>query len=99
MRRSGQLNAAVPCDTEVIEFDSPWGAQHSGVLENFAQAVLNGTPLLAPDSDGMKGVRLANAILLSSWTCAELSLDFDEDELLGMLNERIRGEGKFAERV
>lgn len=95
----GQLDAADLYDTEVIEFDSPWGAQHSGVLENFAQAVLNGTPLLAPGSDGMKGVRLANAIHLSSWTGAEVSLDFDEDEFLGMLNERIRGEGKFAERV
>lgn len=95
----GQLNAADLYETEVIEFDSPWGAQHSGVLENFAQAVLNGTPLLAPGSDGMKGVRLANAIHLSSWTGAEVSLDFDEDEFLGMLNERIRGEGKFAERV
>lgn len=95
----GQLNAADLYDTEVIEFDSPWGAQHSGVLENFAQAVLHGTPLLAPGSDGMKGVRLANAIHLSSWTGAEVSLDFDEDEFLGMLNERIRGEGKFAERA
>lgn len=95
----GQLNAADLYETEVIEFDSPWGAQHSGVLENFAQAVLHGTPLLAPGSDGMKGVRLANAIHLSSWTGAEVSLDFDEDEFLGMLNERIRGEGKFAERV
>ncbi len=95
----GQLDAADLYETEVIEFDSPWGAQHSGVLENFAQAVLNGTPLLAPGSDGMKGVRLANAIHLSSWTGAEVSLDFDEDEFLGMLNERIRGEGKFAERA
>jgi predicted dehydrogenase len=95
----GQLNAADLYETEVIEFDSPWGAQHSGVLENFAQAVLHGTPLLAPGSDGMKGVRLANAIHLSSWTGTEVSLDFDEDEFLGMLNERIRGEGKFAERV
>jgi predicted dehydrogenase len=95
----GQLDAAELYDTEVIEFDSPWGAQHSGVLENFAQAVLHGTPLLAPGSDGMKGVRLANAIHLSSWTGTEVSLDFDEDEFLGMLNERIRGEGKFAERV
>lgn len=95
----GQLDAADLYETEVIEFDSPWGAQHSGVLENFAQAVLHGTPLLAPGSDGMKGVRLANAIHLSSWTGAEVSLDFDEDEFLGMLNERIRGEGKFAERV
>lgn len=95
----GQLDAAELYETEVIEFDSPWGAQHSGVLENFAQNILTGAPLLAPGSDGMKGVRLANAIHLSSWTGAEVSLDFDEDTFLGMLNERIRAEGTFAERV
>ena len=55
---------------EVIEFDSAWGAQHAGVLENFAANILDGTPLLAPGSDGINGVRLANAIHLSSWTGA-----------------------------
>ena len=44
------------------------GRQHAGVLENFAANILDGTPLLAPGSDGINGVRLANAIHLSSWT-------------------------------
>ncbi|MGO4690850.1 Gfo/Idh/MocA family protein [Glaciibacter sp. 2TAF33] len=94
----GQLNADDLYTTETIEFDSAWGAQHSGVLENFAANILDGTPLLAPGSDGIKGVRLANAIHLSSWTGKEVSLDFDEDEFLAELNNRIRSEGKFPER-
>jgi hypothetical protein len=49
-------------------------------------------------SDGINGVRLANAIHLSSWTGAEMPLDFDEDAYLDELNKRIRAEGKFAER-
>jgi hypothetical protein len=52
----------------VIEYDNVWGAQHAGVLENFAANVLDGTALIAPSSDGINGVRLANAIHLSSWT-------------------------------
>ncbi|MCU1408785.1 MAG: dehydrogenase [Microbacteriaceae bacterium] len=95
----GQLNADDLYTTETIEFDSAWGAQHSGVLENFAANILDGTPLLAPGSDGITGVRLANAIHLSSWTGKEVSLDFDEDEFLAELNNRIRSEDKFAERV
>ena len=80
---------------EVIEFDSAWGAQHSGVLENFAANILDGTPLLAPGSDGINGVRLANAIHLSSWTGQEVPLDFDEDGYLAELNQRIRDKATF----
>ena len=60
--------------------------------------ILDGTPLLAPGSDGINGVRLANAIHLASWTGREVSMDFDEGEYLTELNARIREEGKFSER-
>ncbi|HEV7167979.1 MAG TPA: Gfo/Idh/MocA family oxidoreductase [Micrococcaceae bacterium] len=94
----GQLDTAEYYSQEVIEFDSVWGAQHAGVLENFAANILDGTPLLAPGSDGINGVRLANAIHLSSWKGAEVPLDFDEDEYLELLNKRIHEEGKYPER-
>ena len=84
--------------SEVVEFESAWGGQHAGVLENFAANILDGTPLIAPGSDGINGVRLANAIHLSSWTGAEVPLDFDEEVYLTELNKRIRAEGMFAER-
>ncbi|WP_241992329.1 Gfo/Idh/MocA family protein [Cryobacterium lactosi] len=95
---TGQLKTDEFYTQETIEFDSAWGGQHAGVLENFAANILDGTPLLAPGSDGIKGVRLANAIHLSSWTGREVSLDFDQDEFLAALNERIRAEGTFSER-
>jgi len=96
---TGQLNMDDYLTTEVIEFESVWGQQHAGVLENFAANVLDGTPLLAPGSDGINGVRLANAIHLSSWKGEEVGLDFDEDEFLSLLNDRIREEGKYPERA
>jgi predicted dehydrogenase len=83
---------------ETIEFPSAWGAQHADVLANFAAAVLHGTPLIASGAEGIRGVRLANAIHLSSWTGREVPLDFDEDEFLTELNSRIEAEGKFAVR-
>jgi len=96
---TGRLKTEELYTQETIEFESAWGGQHAGVLENFAANILNGTPLLAPGSDGITGVRLANAIHLSSWTGREVSLDFDEDEFLTALNDRIRAEGTFAEQA
>lgn len=95
----GELDPTTMYTQETIEFDSAWGAQHSGVLENFAANILHGTPLLAPGSDGINGVRLANAIHLSSWLGEEVPLDFDEGRYLSELNRRIRDEGAFPERV
>ena len=95
---TGELHLEENYSSEVIEFDSAWGGQHAGVLENFAANILDGTPLLAPGSDGINGVRLANAIHLSSWTGTEVPLDFDEDVYLAELNRRIRDEGDFPER-
>lgn len=95
---AGKLDADDLYSSEVIELDSAWGAQHAGVLENFAANILDGTPLLAPGSEGILGVRLANAIHLSSWLGTEVGMDFDEDEYLRLLNARIRAEGLFPER-
>ena len=47
----------------------------------------------------MHGVRLANAIHLSSWKGEEVPLAFDADEYLTLLNDRIREEGTFPERA
>ncbi|HEY5784104.1 MAG TPA: gfo/Idh/MocA family oxidoreductase, partial [Microlunatus sp.] len=95
----GELDPTTMYTQETIEFDSAWGAQHAGVLENFAANILDGTPLLAPGSDGINGVRLANAIHLSSWVGEEVPLDFDEERYLTELNKRIRAEGRFPERA
>ncbi|WP_010677493.1 Gfo/Idh/MocA family protein [Bacillus timonensis] len=79
---------------EVIEFESVWGAQHSSVLENFAANILDGTPLIAPGSDGINGVALANAIHLSSFLGKEVEIPVDEEVYLAELNKRIEEEKK-----
>ena len=42
--------------------------QHVAVLENFVANILDGTPLIAPGSEGINEVQLADATYLSSWT-------------------------------
>lgn len=73
---------------EVLEFDSVWGGQHVEVLKNFAANIIDGTPLIAPGSDGINGVELANAMHLSSWLNEEVTLPIDEDKYLEELNKR-----------
>ena len=95
---TGEVDLDTLYSQETLEFESAFGSQHADVLENFALNVIDGTPLVAPGADGMHGVRLANAIHLSSWKGAEVPIAFDGDEYLALLNDRIREEGKFRER-
>ena len=95
---SGQENTDPYYTSEVLQFESTSGEGHAGVMKNFAANILDGEPLIAPGAEGINGVRLANAIYLSSWKGAEVSLDFDDDEYLSELNRRIADEGKFPTR-
>ncbi|MFS0788931.1 Gfo/Idh/MocA family oxidoreductase [Shouchella sp. 1P09AA] len=83
-------------DEEVIEFESVWGAQHIAVLENFAGNIVDGEPLLAPGSDGIFGVELANAIHLSSWLGKEVTLPLDADEFYEELQKQVKNEQKVS---
>jgi len=79
---------------EVIEFESVWGGQHIAVMENFAANIVEGTPLLAPGSDGINGVALANAIHLSSWLGKEVELPIDEELYFAELSRKVEEEKK-----
>lgn len=83
--------------TETFENTDGWGYQHTTVMENFALHILEGEPLLAPGSDGINGVRLANATLLSSWLGKEVDNPVDEDLYVEELNKHIAAEGKFPQ--
>lgn len=81
---------------EALEFSSTsFFDQHISVLNNFAANILDGTPLIAPGSDGIKGVRLANAIHLSSFLGKKVEIPFDEELYLAELNKKIKEENKY----
>jgi predicted dehydrogenase len=64
--------------TEVVAVPAEGhGGQHNEILQNFTDAILDGTPLIAPATDGLHSVDLANAILLSSWTGRSVDLPLD----------------------
>ena len=70
-----------------VEGDNP---QHVGILNNFANAVLGIEPLYAPASDGIKGVTLANAMLLSGWMGKAVELPIDGKEFFHLLQQHIK---------
>ncbi len=66
------------------------GEQHMGILKNFADAVLNGTKLLAPGEEGINGLTVSNAIHLSSWTGETVDVkNFPDDKFYEILQDKI----------
>lgn len=64
--------------------------QHSGIMQNFTDAILKGTPLIAPGEEGIHGLTLSNAMHLSTWTDNWVNIPFDEDLYYEHLQERIK---------
>lgn len=64
--------------------------QHAGIIQNFTDAILHGTPLIAPGEEGIKGLTLSNAMHLSSWKDDWVTLPLDEDLHHELLQEAIR---------
>ncbi|MGG1514764.1 Gfo/Idh/MocA family oxidoreductase [Paenibacillus oryzisoli] len=63
---------------------------HSGITQNFVDAILHGTPLVAPGEEGIKGLMLSNAMLLSTWTDNWVDLPIDEELFYEHLQARIK---------
>lgn len=62
--------------------------QHTKILKNFADCVINKTPLIAPGVEGIRGLTLSNAIHLSSWLGRDVVLPIDEDLFIEELEKR-----------
>ncbi len=73
-----------------IPFDNAANA-HATLMQNFVDAILDGTPLIAPGYEGMGSVELANALLYSSLLGQTLELPMDSKAWELKLNELIAG--------
>ena len=72
-----------------IELDGE-NPQHDGVLRAWGGAILRGEPLVADGSEGIRGLKLSNAIHLSAWLGRDIDLDeFDEDLFYSELQKRV----------
>ena len=74
-----------PSVTEIT--DEPYSG-HLEIIKNFTRAILYGDELVAPGEDGLCELAICNAAYLSSWTGSCVSLPFDDEIYLEMLNEK-----------
>ena len=65
------------CDYE--EFTAPSPDGHPEVLNDFAEHILDGTPLLAPGEEGLDSLSISNAAYVSSWTDSWAEIPVAED--------------------
>ncbi|MCC7519426.1 MAG: Gfo/Idh/MocA family oxidoreductase [Verrucomicrobiae bacterium] len=92
-RTTARLMGAPPTWNIAIPVSSAmWGGQHQLVLQNFADAILEGKPLIAPASEGGRSVELGNAMLLSTWLDRTIELPMDGRLFARELQKRIRAE-------
>ncbi len=78
-----------PCKPTVkieVEGENP---QHSGICNNIANAILGLEEVYAPANDGIYGVQLANAMLLSTWLDKAIEIPFDDKLFYEELKKRI----------
>lgn len=63
---------------------------HTGIIQNFTNAILSGEKLIAPGEEGIKGLSISNAIHLSSWLDDWVELPIDEELYYEKLQEKIK---------
>lgn len=62
---------------------------HLEILQNFAAAIVGREPLKVPGADGINGVEMMDAMLLSQWLGKAVEMPIDDDLYLAELNRRI----------
>ncbi|MBQ5312345.1 MAG: Gfo/Idh/MocA family oxidoreductase, partial [Oscillospiraceae bacterium] len=78
------------CEYEEFSAESPDG--HPILLNNFADAILDGADLIAPGEEGINSLSISNAAYLSSWTDRRVDLPVDEESFEKYLSELCKNE-------
>jgi len=65
-------------------------SDHLGIIQNWTDAILKGTPLLAPGEEGVKALEISNAIYLSSWLNQKVELPINAELYYQKLQEKIK---------
>ncbi len=78
---------------EVWECEIParrGGDGHSGITANWIDAIRKGASLLAPGEQGIRGLEISNAMLLSAWTDDWVEIPVNEDLFYDKLQEKVK---------
>jgi len=96
-REFNKTNEAAFPQIETWKCEVPYDANvsvdrrdHTGMMNNFARAILYGEELIAPGYEGIRGLTLSNAMHLSAWTDGWVDLPINEDLYYEKLQEHIK---------
>lgn len=62
---------------------------HTSIIQNWIEAIVNGAPLLSPGVEGVKALDISNAIYLSSWLNETVELPVEPDLYFEKLQEKM----------
>jgi len=85
LRESQKGFDKVPCQREIVDFEGNSDGGHELVIANFADAILQGSDLIAPAEEGLGSIMINNAIILSAHKRETVSLPIDGDEFADLL--------------
>ncbi len=75
---------------EVIEVETDGkNPQHIGICNNFVNAILGLEPLYVDGREGLKGVQIMDAMLMSAWKNEAVSIPINDDEYYALLQKRV----------
>lgn len=83
-------------NVEIPVENSP--AQHATVMQNFVDAILDGSPLIVPGAEGTNSVEIANAALYSTWTRQTVELPLNSKAYEEALQKQISA-SRFEKKV
>ena len=72
--------------------------QHLNIIKNVADVILNGGKLISPLEDGIRGLELGNAMLLSGLKDKTIELPLDAEEFAAELEKLIAG-SRYVKKV
>lgn len=73
-----------------VEYDHHGEPGHRILIQNFVNSILHGEPLIAAGVEGIRGLALGNAIMLSSFLKQPVDLPFDDDLYADKISELAR---------
>lgn len=93
--RSRERMPTIECTLEPLEIPAA-GNGHQIIFENILDCLENGAELIAPGQEGIYSVEMANAMLLSNFTGAQVDLPLDRAAYDALLDDLKHGRRKIA---
>ena len=92
-QKSPKSFASIETWTIDIPYPRAEGGEHKRLTENFIKSILHGTPMLGPGVEGIHGLEIGNAMMMSGLTRKPVELPVDGDTYDAFLSDMAKQYG------